>query len=467
MAMPKETRRAVVDLFRTRRAGAGTIEGRQRRRLWELIRFARASSPFYRELYAELPRDLPDFSALPAVTKPQLMQRFDDVVTDPLVTRADVEAFVAETANIGRPFLGRYLVATTSGTSGTPGVFLQDEFARTVGGLLPRIRGGLTNWYGVGGALKFLLAGRRYALLDVGGGPYAAVVAFEWARRQHPGASRNLRFVSVMNSIDGQVAELNEFRPRALGGYPSAILLLAREQSAGRLRIRPMFVILVGETVTDATRRVIEEGFGCRSYEEYGSTENGALAVQCREGWLHYSADWFVLEPVDRNYRPVPPGTRSHTVLVTNLMNRVMPFIRYDQGDSVLLKPEPCECGSAFPAMHVTGREDDLLDLPSKNGGGTVPVAPLSLVTVLEETPGVYRVQVIRTAPATLEIRLEAMPEIDRESVWAALVGRVRSYLDEQGVSGVELTLSSDPPKQHPRSGKYQQVIDEASSLQA
>lgn len=100
------------------------------------------------------------------------------------------------------------------------------------------------------------------------------------------------------------------------------------------------------------------------------------MAVQCREGWLHYNADWYVLEPVDAGYRPVPAGTRSDTVLVTNLTNRLMPFIRYDQGDCILPKPGPCACDSAFPAMRVTGRTDDLLDLPARSGQGTVTVTP-------------------------------------------------------------------------------------------
>jgi phenylacetate-coenzyme A ligase PaaK-like adenylate-forming protein len=140
------------------------------------------------------------------------------------------------------------------------------------------------------------------------------------------------------------------------------------------LRITPLFIIFVGENVPGRARRYIETTFGCRSYEEYGSTENGVVAVQCRAGWLHYSADWYVLEPVDTRYRTVPAGTRSDTVLITNLTNRLMPLIRYDQGDCVVLKPGPCACGSPFPAIRVAGRTDDLLDLPRLSGtAGSCP----------------------------------------------------------------------------------------------
>ena len=459
--MSWETRRAVFDLFRMRRADAEQIGGRQRERLGEMIRFARAQSLFYRELYADLPNGVLDVSVLPAVTKSQLMERFDDVVTDRAVTRRDVDAFLADPGNIGRPFRGQYLAATSSGSTGHPGVYVLDERARVLSGAATRIRGGLTNWYGLRVALRFVRSGRRYALLDVGGGPYGALVSFEWAQRENPRVAQTMRFISVLKDVEQQVAELNDFRPRAVAGYPSAILLLAREQAAGRLRVEPMFIILVGENVTSGTRRFIEDTFGCRTYEEYGSTENGVLAVGCSEGWLHYSADWFILEPVDADYQPVPAGMRSDTVLVTNLINRLMPFIRYDQGDSILLKPEPCACGSAFPAMRVTGRTDDLLDLPARSGASTVTLAPLSLITIIEETPGVYRLQVIQRATAELEIRLQTLPDADSNAVWCAVTARVRRCFDEQGIGMVGLHRSSAAPIQHPKSGKYAQVINE------
>ena len=204
-------------------------------------------------------------------------------------------------------------------------MFIEDELARVLASVIPRIRGGLTNWYGLRGALRFISSGGRYALLDVGGSTHGALVSSIWAQRENPKRARAIRFISVLDSLGQQVGELNEFQPQALGGYPSAILLLAREQAAGRLHIKPLFIVFVGENIPGPARRFIEVAFGCRSYEEYGSTENGVMAVQCREGWLHYNADWYVLEPVDTGYRPVPAGTRSDTVLVTNLTNRLMP----------------------------------------------------------------------------------------------------------------------------------------------
>ena len=126
-----------------------------------------------------------------------------------------------------------------------------------------------------------------------------------------------------------------------------------------------------------------------------------------------------------------------------------MPLIRYDRGDSALLAAEPCPCGSAYPALRITGRKDDLLALPARNGQHAITLAPLSLVTVIEGSPGVYRVQVIHHKPADREIRLQLLAGADPDTVWSTVRARVRNYFDDQGVGEVELRRSSEPPIQH------------------
>src|SRR5690606_32170078 len=93
---------------------------------------ARAHSLYYREHYRTLPERVTDPTLLPVTSKAELMPRFDDWVTDPAVTLAAVRAFVEDPALIGEKFLGRYTVTTTSGTTGTPGLFLADQRALAV-----------------------------------------------------------------------------------------------------------------------------------------------------------------------------------------------------------------------------------------------------------------------------------------------------------------------------------------------
>src|SRR5581483_9138477 len=112
--------------WRVGRGGVPLITARQRRRLAELVTFARRRSSHYRKRYAVLPPVVSHIHQLPVVTKPELMTHFDAWVTDPAVTRQDVDAFVADLRRVGDRLRGRYVVWTTSGTTGRPGVFLHD-----------------------------------------------------------------------------------------------------------------------------------------------------------------------------------------------------------------------------------------------------------------------------------------------------------------------------------------------------
>ncbi len=120
------------DVWRAARGGAPALAARQERRLAGLVGYARRHSPYYRQLYQGLPEQNAALHELPPVAKPELMAHFDAWVADPVVERAGVQAFVAEPERVGQQHLGQYAVWTTSGTTGTPGLFVHDGpfFAR-------------------------------------------------------------------------------------------------------------------------------------------------------------------------------------------------------------------------------------------------------------------------------------------------------------------------------------------------
>ncbi len=116
-----------LDARRITRGAPELLAARQHERLNELVAFARANSRFYAEKYRGLPETIADVRQQPPVTKPELMEHFEDVITDPLVRKADVQKHIADLGNLGKPFMCKYMVWTTSGTTGTPGIFLEDK----------------------------------------------------------------------------------------------------------------------------------------------------------------------------------------------------------------------------------------------------------------------------------------------------------------------------------------------------
>src|SRR5215467_1145079 len=116
----------------TREAGRVAISAAALRRTKALIEFAGSHSPFYRDKWRGIALDHCDLNELPVVTKPELMSRCDDWITDRSIRREDVERFVRDRTHIGEPLAGKYLVWKSSGSSGVPAVFLQDHTALAV-----------------------------------------------------------------------------------------------------------------------------------------------------------------------------------------------------------------------------------------------------------------------------------------------------------------------------------------------
>ncbi|HYM48864.1 MAG TPA: AMP-binding protein, partial [Burkholderiaceae bacterium] len=389
---------------------------------------------------------------LPPVTKRSLMAEFDDVVTDPALTRRAVEKFFAEPGHLGGALLERYAVWTSSGTTGEPGLFVHDPDALAVYDALEwqRFRGVQS----ASDLARQLIAGDRYAMVAATGGHFAGISTVERMRRSMPWLASALKGFSLLQPVDQLVAQLNEFRPTLLASYPTAAQMLADEQQAGRLQLRLREVWAGGETLAKQTRAQLQRAFGCPVRNSYGASEFLPIAWECPYRRMHINSDWVILEPIDLHGRPVAPGTRSHSVLLTNLANRIQPLIRYDLGDSVTIIDTPCGCGSKFPVMSVEGRTDEALVFPLERGG-TATVVPLALTTVMEDDACVHDFQVMQTAPRKLQIRLGGDEHASAREVRRAL----GSYFDALGIGAVSIDIARRPPARDEVSGKLRRVI--------
>ena len=162
----------------------------------------------------------------------------------------------------------------------------------------------------------------------------------------------------------------------------------------------------------EATKKVkgVADVFGCYVQTNYSCTEGGTIACECTEKHFHINDDWVIIEAVDEHNQPVPFGTQSAKLLLTNLANRICPIIRFEITDRIVLHNEPCSCGDFRPWLTLEGRTDDVLIF--RNG---VRIAPLSLYAVLKEVQGVERFQLVQHEQDRLELRLVA---VDREKTF-------------------------------------------------
>lgn len=454
--------RVGLDLIAAQRGGAGGLARRQQARLRTLLHVARSRSPVYRRLYGSQGSAVPALQDLPPVTKPGLMAQFDDWVTDPAVTLDDVRGFLADPDLVGTPYRGRYFACTSSGTTGHPGFFLYDRRSVTVfrAMMLARVD---VNWLSVADLGR--LAGRRFRWAAVvgAGTHYAGAGWMQMERNRSRWRSRSYRVVGLDVPLAEIVDELNDFQPGILTTYPSVLRMLADERRAGRLQIRPVFIETSGETTDPVLVAEAQRVFGCPVHDAYACSEFLFLAFGCRHGWLHVNSDWVVLEPVDEQGRPVEPGVASDTVLLTNLVNHVQPLIRYELGDSVISRPDPCPCGLALPAMRVVSRRDDVMRL-ADGRGRRVSVAPLAIGSVVEQVPGVHRFQLIQHEPSAMRVRLQVRSGVDGSAVREQVRLALGRYLADIGLGNVTAVDDLSPPRACPGSGKFRQVVVEPAA---
>ncbi|MET9340694.1 hypothetical protein [Nonomuraea sp. NPDC003804] len=452
--MTENQRHFTRDARRALREGPAAIARRQRARLAEIVTYARAHSPYFREVYRDLPEEVDDPALLPVTDKKTLMDRFDDWVTDRTVTLEKAQAFVADPTLVGERFEGRYLVATTSGTSGLRGIFLQDERSLAVGNAVgQRARTGL----GIGDVIRLLRGAGRTAIVSAPGGHFATVAGAARFRRDHPRLSWLVREFSIHQPLPELAAQLNRYNPSSLTGFSSMLGLLAGEQEAGRLRIHPGMVIAGGEALTAENRARIAGAFHAQVRSAYAATECGFLAYGCAHNWLHVNSDWALLEPVDADLRPVPPGQPSQTVLLSNLANQVQPILRYNLGDNVLVRPDACPCGSPLPAVQVRGRAAEMLAFPTERGE-PVGISPMAFGTLLDRVPGIQQFQLVQTAPTALRVRLRSADGADPERVWRTVHDEITQLLTAHKAGHVTLERSEEPPERSP-GGKFRRVI--------
>ena len=394
------------------------LEAHQAESLRRLREYAYARSPFYQRFHKGLfNRPLHE---LPVLTKAMLMEKFDELVTDRSLRLDEVRAYAGQ-GEAGQRYMKRYWVNATSGSSGRPGFFLFDE-AEWVYILASFARG--QEWSGV----RINLTHRQRMATVASISPWhmssqVAATAKSWWRP-------SLR-LPASQPLPQTVQQLTDWQPEVLIAYASMAGILAEEQLAGRLNIRPQIVYTSSEVLTQQTRQRVREAWGDEPFNQYGANETADIAAEhkaCRR--LHFFEDLVISEVVDEHNRPVLPGVYGAKVLITTLFSRTQPLIRYELNDSVRVSAEAHACGLPFAVLEtIQGRVEDALDLPA-GYGGKVAVQPLVFNRIMDILP-VGGWQVAQQADDGLMVLLTGVRDGLTDE---ALVDKLARSLAQEGV---------------------------------
>jgi phenylacetate-CoA ligase len=413
----------------------------QRDRLRALLAAAIERSAFHARRLAGIDPacfELNQLRELPVMSKPEMMESFDELLTDRRLTRGRVEQQLVASAR--EPILAydQYVCLASGGSSGLRGVFVQtvEEYAEFAASILRRA---MARVFAAGGPPPDgLPVGIVAAASPVHSSGFAAAVATGYP----------VRMISVPATLplDQIVQRLNDAQPPVLLAHASTLPRLAGERRAGRLRISPRAITAMSEPLSDAERIGIGDAFGVPPINQFVSTE-GLVGHSAPGGAvLSFATDLCIVELVDERNRPVADGVASAKVLLTNLHNHTQPLIRYELTDHFIRDPNP---GDPYLCATVLGRSDDVFHY------GPLAVDPLMIRTVMVRTPAAVEYQV-RQTDRGLHISVVSSAELDR----AELALQLEQSLRTAGLTHPQVRVQEVAAiTRHPETGKARRFI--------
>lgn len=304
---------------------------RQQQALSAIILHAYSNTPYYREKYAQSPRNNAHelvADSLPILHKDEVVQHLDEMLARDIYK---------ETLSIGN----------TGGSTGKPLSFYYDQHKHEL------MRAGMCRSYMWSGwmpgqkILNFWGARQDIQQGNSFNRKYQDYVAAEKTIAAHEYTEEQLR---------DWAQTIRSYQPVLLQGYASILAELSRYIIANNIQRPPTIlgIYSTAEVLYEWQRTIMEQAFGCKVFNQYGSREIPNIACECRHGNQHIFTDMVHLESQSINH--------EDRLIITSLTNRVMPFIRYDIGDSGRLKDGDCACGSPFPMMEIgLCRSNDLI----------------------------------------------------------------------------------------------------------
>jgi phenylacetate-CoA ligase len=371
---------------------AAQLETLRTTRLAALLHHAARHSPWYASQWAALGLD------------PSTVTTTDDLVRWPVIDRDTIRAN-RDTMRSTAP--GTRLIAkATGGSSGVPLQFDLDADSNE------RRMAAWHRGYGWAGAAP---GTRQWYLWGV---PPDATA--DWKKRKvrlYDALYRRTTescFELAESEVARFAASLARTRPDAIVAYTGAIYSLARMLEArGIVPFSPGSVVVGAEQLHDFQRETIERVFRAPVYETYGSREFMLIGAECEaHAGLHVTAEHLIVELLDDDDNPVPAGIEGD-VVITDLTNTGMPFIRYRNGDRAIAATGACACGRELPRLaRVTGRRLDVLTTPD---GRQLPGE--FFPHILKEFSAVQRYQVEQDDPEVVTVRMVAPEWSDADAV--------------------------------------------------
>lgn len=410
------------------------LQRHQFERLRETVAWAQQKSPFYRRLLADV-----DAASL---RTPADLQRL------PFTTADDLRRNDPPLLCVSQDDISHVVTLETSGTSGPPKRMFftpEDQLA--------------TRDFFVSGMSVFTRPGDRVLILFPGGRAGSVGDLLAHALRA---MGAEPRVAEAPLEPAAAAALLHEFRPDVVAGAPVAALAVARHGATlGPIRVRA--ALLSSDRAGPRLRSALAATWGCELFDHYGMTETGlGGGVDCAaHAGYHMREAELLFEIVDpTSGAPLADGEPGEVVLTT-LMRRGLPLIRYRTGDVSRIVPGLCPCGSPLLRLErIGGRLGGGIDL----GGDELDMAALDETLLAFPLVVDFTASFQPGAPATLRVDVATLPGRDDGTALRAAVAGIPAVADALARRHLRLTVSCSTDGQlRTRVGKRRIAVDNAA----
>lgn len=246
--------------------------------------------------------------------------------------------------------------------------------------------------------------------------------------------------------------KLKRYKPKQIHGYAFSIFTFTMYVEKKGIDLPPMVVSTTVDVLEPNHRKVLERVFKNHVFDQYGCGECGSMAFECdaHEG-LHIASEHVILESLMDTGSDY--GANKGEVVLTNLDNYYMPFIRYKNGDIIVTSDELCSCGRNLPLIkRIEGRTADALVTPTGKFVHHEYFTHLLNETQWYKKYNIYKYQVVQEAKDKIVWNLVAESIPNEKEIEKLLMIVEKEFL------GVELKIDfvvDIPPEP---SGKYRYI---------
>lgn len=418
--------------------------------LRKLLEHCITHSSWYRNRFAELDIDTitaDDLSSIPPMTKQDMLKHWDDIVCVPNITYESATAF-AQQKGEGEPLMhDHYHIWASGGSSGMRGLYVWsiEDFADFAAMVFRwRLReSDLFLQERDGRDLK-----RVYIVANHG----IHITPTLYSTKLYP--NDNITHVPADTPRKKMIDQLITIQPTHIEGYASIILMLAKAQLSGELKISPIRLASNSEPMTRDMRATINEAWpNAPLHNHWGSTDSGCHAISCNASpYPHLNEDMNIIEPVDLNGEPVRPGERCDKLYSTCLYNFSFPLIRYEMSDQITVRKDKCPCGAQQACIEdIEGRLEDSFEYP----GGIVIWPGALFEALILEAASVCDYQIYQTEGG---IKLLLITEGETDD--AKLSKDLAQKMTKQGLKNPTVTIETvNELNRHPETDKLKRVV--------